>query len=229
MTAEKLILFDIDGTLIRTKGAGRVATQRAMLDVYGTAGRIDTHDFGGKTDWLTLVELLAEHDYDHDRIGETMPEFEKVMAQHLERSVREAELTVLPGAMELVSGLLNETRVMMGIVTGNTRLGASVKLRAGGFDPLWFKTGAYGSESIDRNELSALALTRANALNKRDIAPESVLVVGDTVRDIECARAIGAVAVAVKTGFEKHSLLEDAKPDYLLDDLTTFIELLAFE
>lgn len=227
MTVEKLILFDIDGTLIRTKGAGRVATQRAMLELYGTAGRIDLHHFGGKTDWLTLVELLTEHGYDHDRIGETMPEFEKVMAKHLEQAIKEAELRVLPGAMELVQGLLDDPRVLMGIVTGNTRLGASVKLRAGGFDPVWFKTGAYGSESVDRNHLSALALSRACALIERDIAPERVFVVGDTVMDIACARAIGAVAVAVKTGFEDHGVLADARPDFLLEDLTTFLDVLA--
>jgi len=226
MTIKHLVLFDIDGTLLRTKGAGRTSTRLAMMDVYGTAGRIDQHQFGGKTDWHTLVELLHDSGYDHARIGETMPDFERAMAKHLRDVIHDAEVTVMPMAHEVVRTLREDDGVMIGIVTGNTRSSAGIKLGAAGFDTAWFAVGAYGSEAIDRNDLPKLALARANTVCDCEIQPEHVIIIGDTVRDIECARAVGGVAVAVKTGFEDNALLKEAQPDYLLDDLTGFLDIL---
>ena len=114
--------------------------------------------------------------------------------------------------------------VVLGIVTGNTSKTAPIKLRAVGFDPSWFVANAYGSESISRNVLPALAIDRARKITGYDFQPNEVIVIGDTVADIDCARAVGAVAVAVQTGFEEPHLLEQANPDYLLKDLTSFLE-----
>jgi phosphoglycolate phosphatase-like HAD superfamily hydrolase len=119
---------------------------------------------------------------------------------------------------------LRRRGVPLGLVTGNVSTTAPIKLRAAGFDPGWFSIGAYGSESVDRNHLSALALKRAAAHLQRPIAPERVMVIGDTVADIECARAVGATAVAVLTGYCPAADLVAAGPDYLLNDLTTFLD-----
>jgi phosphoglycolate phosphatase-like HAD superfamily hydrolase len=223
----RLILFDIDGTLLRTHGAGRLSTRDAMLEIFGAADGLDAHSFGGKTDWQTLVELLAAHGYDERRVGDMMPVYEQAIARHLTRIIIESETIALPGALEAVTHLLDDRATVMGIVTGNVSTTAPIKLRAAGFDPAWFPVGAYGSERMLRDHLPALALERAIAHAGRDINPSDVIVIGDTVADIQCARAVGAKAVAVCTGFEPVANLENARPDVLLDDLTTLLHILA--
>jgi phosphoglycolate phosphatase len=219
-----LYLFDIDGTLIRSKGVGREATRAAMLEVFGTSAGIETHKFGGKTDWYTLAELLREHGYNSHEIGRRMPEYEKVLARHMTTLMCEGAVTPCPGAMDVVNTLRHRADSLLGIVTGNTSTCAPIKLRAAGFDPAWFPVGAYGSEALERDDLPPLALKRAIEYDKRSLAPQQVVVIGDTPADVQCGRALGARVVAVCTGFATRDELERAQPDYLLDDLTTLLD-----
>ena len=226
---DRLILFDIDCTLLLARGAGREATQLAMQDVFGTSSRIDGHYFGGKTDWQTLVELLAEHGYDETRIGEVMHHYEIAVGQRMAEVIGRYPVHACAGALELVARLRQNPDVMLGVVTGNVSTVAPIKLRAAGFDPAWFPVGAYGNEAADRDHLPPLALARAITHYGRPIAPEQVIVIGDTPSDINCARALGAVAVAVATGPCPAEELAAARPDHLLVDLTTFeTEVLSF-
>lgn len=218
----RLILFDIDCTLLLTHGAGREATRLAMQDVFGTASRVDGHYFGGKTDWQTLVELLEEHGYGAAHIGEVMHHYEAAMGQRMAEVIGRYPVEACTGALELVTRLRQTPNVMLGVVTGNVSTVAPIKLRAAGFDPDWFPIGAYGNEAVDRDHLPPLALERAVAHYGRPIAPEQVIIIGDTPSDIACARALGAVAVAVATGPCSIDELTAARPDYLLVDLTTF-------
>jgi phosphoglycolate phosphatase-like HAD superfamily hydrolase len=119
---------------------------------------------------------------------------------------------------------LQRRGLLLGVLTGNVSATAPIKLRAGGFDPAWFPIGAYGSEAADRNLLPFLALERARQHLQRSITPEQVVIVGDTPADVACARALGAVAVAVLTGFSSREEITSAAPDYVLDDLTQFVE-----
>jgi phosphoglycolate phosphatase len=219
----KLILFDIDGTLLLVKGAGREAKARAMVEIFGTEAGARTHHFGGKTDWRILLELLEAHGHTAESLGEVMAVYQERIAFHLEDIIASYAVEVCPGAHELVAALRGREDIALGIVTGNVSTTAPLKLRAGGFDPAWFCVGAYGSESTSRNDLPRLAVERACALLERTFAPQDVLVIGDTVADIECARAIGAVAIGVQTGFEEVEALIASKPDYLLPDLTHFL------
>ncbi len=220
-----LFLFDIDGTLIRTQGVGRTATRASMLEVFGTAAGIEAHVFGGKTDWFTLIELLADYGFDADEVGRRMPAFEKAMAQNLSLMLNANNVAACVGAIETVQALRRRSDLVLGIVTGNTVSSAPVKLRAGGFDPAWFPVGAFGSEAIHRDELPALALQRAVQFSRRQITPHEVVVIGDTLMDIQSARALGAQAVAVTTGFTSREDLAAATPDYLLDNLTALLEI----
>ena len=217
---QRLLLFDIDGTLLKTNGAGRVSTREAMLEIFGTISRLESHSFGGKTDWQTLVELLHDHGYDENTIGQHMPRYEQAMEYHLTRIINDHKAWACPGALETVQKLRGDESVLLGLVTGNVSTTAPIKLRAAGFDPDWFPVGAYGSEAMDRNRLPALAMERANQRGNGTIKPEQVIVIGDTPADIECARAVGAIAVAVRTGFSSEEALVAVRPDYLLDDLT---------
>jgi phosphoglycolate phosphatase-like HAD superfamily hydrolase len=218
----QLILFDIDGTLVWTRGAGREATRRAMLEIFGTCGAIAAHPFGGKTDWRTLVELLLSEGMTHAEIERRIPDYNLAMGRHITEVIPQYDVIPCTGAIELVQTLRQRDDLLLGVVTGNVTSAAPVKLRAAGFDPAWFPIGAYGDEAMDRDHLPPLALARANQLARTPIPPEAVIVVGDTPADISCARALGAVAVGVETGFCQPSELAAARPDYQLKDLTEF-------
>ncbi len=215
----RLVLFDIDGTLLHAGGVGRDAKRAAMLEVFGTAGTIESHRFGGKTDWSSLVELLANSDYSPDDIALHLPRFAQVMGKHIAAMIGDYDVRPYPGAMEAVTALQLREDVLMGIVTGNLHTTAPIKLQAAGFDPDWFAIGAYGDEALNRDDLPKKALARAVLYTGRRIEPQQVVVVGDTLADVQSARALGAKAVAVLTGFGDPAALRAARPDILLPDL----------
>jgi len=220
----KLLLFDIDGTLIQSKGASREAKALAMIEVFGMDGDVRTHHFGGKTDWQILVEVLSPFGIRSEEIGQKMPKFEQVFAKTMAREIVNFDVIALPGAIALLETLKKQPDIILGIVTGNTSQTAPIKLQAAKIDPTLFVVGAYGSEAEDRNELPRLALERANALSTEAVKPEDVIIIGDTAKDVEAARAIGGVAVTVFTGYEDRDVLIASQPDYMLDDLTSFLE-----
>jgi phosphoglycolate phosphatase-like HAD superfamily hydrolase len=222
----KLVLFDIDGTLLRGGGAGREATRRAIREVFGVDANTDTHDFGGKTDWQNVTELLAVYGYDSVDVGQRMSQYAPALAGHFIDVQRERQPFALPGALDLVTRLRARPDTLLGIITGNVQPVAPIKLRAAGFDPAWFPIGAYGSEAFDREDLPWLALRRAAIHNGFHLTPRAVTVIGDTVRDIDCARALGARVICVLTGFDRAEALAAAAPDALLDDLTQFSDAL---
>ncbi|MEZ4668965.1 MAG: HAD hydrolase-like protein [Anaerolineae bacterium] len=225
LTDIQLILWDIDGTLLWPKGSGRASTKLAMIEVFQTDGGIDSHHFGGKTDWQTLLDLLISEGISPEDIRSGLPAFEAALARHLESIIGDYPVEPCPAAHNVVTILRDHEFLVQGLVTGNVSSTVPIKLRAAGFDPSWFMVGAFGNESPNRNDLPFLALERAIQRFDRHIRPEQVAVVGDTVADIACARALGAVSVAVKTGYATDpDELASAQPDYLLDDLSTFLD-----
>jgi len=219
-----LLLFDIDGTLLRTRGAGREATRLALLEVFGTAGAVATHHFSGKTDWFTLVELLEGEGFTHDQIVERMAVYDEAVGRHTGTIIGGYEVESCPGAPETIAALRPRRDLLLGLVTGNARQSAPHKLRAAGFDPAWFPVGAFGTEAHQRDDLTPLALQRA--VDHLGATPAPVIVIGDTPMDVACARAIGAIAVVVETGFATRDELIASAPDHLLPDLTGFVALL---
>ncbi len=220
----KLVLFDIDGTLLISRGIGRHAKRRAMLECFGKTGDLENHSFGGKTDWRIVAELLAPYGVTSDDVGRAMPAYETVMARHM-RAIRKGyQAEAIPQALELVAALRAREDALIGLVTGNTSKTAAIKLEMARYDPAWFPLGAYGNESAERDDLTRLALQRARDLTARAINGSDVVVIGDTPDDIKAARAIGAIAVGVCTGYVPRDQLSDSKPDYLLDDLSAFLD-----
>lgn len=224
----RLVLFDIDGTLLKTSGAGRESTRRAMHEVFGTVGKLDVHHFGGKTDWQTLLELLGEDGYTRDHIGEAMPRYHEAMARHLDSIMVDFTVTRCAGAWETVEALrvraAEQGDISLGLVTGNVKDAANVKLRAAGYDPSWFPVGAFGHEALERDLLPPIAIARAAAYYQYDFKPDQVIVIGDTAMDIACARACGASVIAVGTGFSTRDELLAAAPDAYFDDLFPIAE-----
>ena len=213
----RLVLFDIDGTLVLSKGAGRRALGAALLRVYGTTGLIDGYDFRGKTDPRIVTDLMGAAGLAPEVILAGLGDCFEAYARGLTGEIGDGQcVTLLPGVADLVRRLDIAEGVVLGLLTGNIEEGARIKLAPTGLWP-YFRTGAFGSDDGDRRRLPSLAARRAQALTGHAFRPEEVLVIGDTPLDIECARAFGAVAVAVATGFHPYTELEAEKPDLLFE------------
>lgn len=221
-----LVLFDLDGTLMRGKGLGRPSTQATIKEVFGLDISLDTHVFGGKTDWSSLIELLTPHGVEHARIQEKLPDYMATKVRHMEQLIKTIPMWAIPGALETVDALRQRSHLTLGVLTGNVETTALFKLRAVGFDPDWFPIKVFGHEAINRNDLPPLALQRATSILNRIFPADEVWIIGDTLADIECAKVNGLHVAAVTTGFEDRDLLAAAEPDYLLDDLRDLLDIL---
>jgi phosphoglycolate phosphatase-like HAD superfamily hydrolase len=215
----RLVLFDVDGTLLLARGAGRRALGRALVDVFGTAGDLDGYDLRGTTDTKLVHDVLGATGLARARVEADLPRCFEAYARHLTQEIGDgAGVALLPGIAALVPRL-HAGGALLGLLTGNTEAGARIKLGPTGLWP-YFRTGAYGSEHSDRRCLGPLAASRAALLAGCEFPPERVVVVGDTTHDVDCARAFGAVAVAVATGQVPREDLARAAPDHLFDDFS---------
>lgn len=209
----RLLLFDVDGTLVRGSPA-KSAFGHALAGVFGTAGPIADHDFAGKTDPRIARELLHAAGLTNDEIDAGLPRFWDRYLSELARRIPSDPARPLPGVAELVPLLAARQDVALGLVTGNLKGGARLKLASAG---LWerFPVGAFGSDRAERNELPEIAVRRASARWGRSFEGD-VVVIGDTPRDVACGRAAGAATVAVATGRFTAAELKAAAPDLLL-------------
>jgi phosphoglycolate phosphatase len=214
----RLFLFDVDGTLVTARGAGRLAIGHALASTYGTAGPIETYDFRGKTDHRIVWDLMRDAGLDDGRIAGGLAACFEAYVTELRRLIGDgSRVTIMPGVGELVRALSARADAVVGLLTGNIEPGARVKLARTG---LWdlFRVGAFGSDDMDRRRLPAIACERALRVTGRRFAFEQVTIIGDTPLDVDCARACGAVAVAVATGFHPAEDLQACAPDLFFTD-----------
>ena len=197
MSAAKLWLFDIDGTLVDTGGAGMRSLQEATAELFGDHG--PELDLAGSTD-LGVVAGIFRH-FDRSPGAEEVEAFFASYLRRLEWNLAHGGFPgrVLPGAEELLDELASTPGVAVGLLTGNLAAGAAAKMRHFGLDR-HFPFGAYGCDHADRNLLGPVALERAARHAGRAFSPGETLVIGDTPKDIACARALGSPCVAVATG-----------------------------
>lgn len=228
-SAMKLILFDIDGTLLWTDGAGRRAVGRAFESVMGRAPSLDGFRFDGKTDRQIVHELLDLHGdpaaEDVARVGVVCERYVALLEQELGVSPDRVEL--LPGVLPLLAALERQPEVVLGLLTGNVREGASLKLRAAGLDIARFPIGAFGSDAVRRAELPGFAMRRAAARFGVAPDPRSVAVVGDTPADVACGLGAGARTVAVATGAYDVATLHEAGAHHVFATLDCTEEVVA--
>lgn len=214
----RLYLFDVDGTLLSARGAGRRAIGAALEEVYGTRGAVETYDFHGKTDPQILHDLMTDAGFAEATVRERQPEFFQRYVAHLAREVGDgAQVELYPGVAALVGELARHPGILLGLLTGNIEAGARIKLAPTGLLP-HFRLGAYGSDAADRTRLPAVAAERARRLVGRAFEGSEVVVIGDTPLDIACARAFGARVVAVATGRHGVEELAAHAPDLLFPD-----------
>ena len=214
----RLILFDIDGTLVHTGGAGVRAFGRAFASEFGLAHGTERMRFAGRTDSGLVREFLAQHG-----VAPTPENFQRFFDSYvfwLDHHLDEHAGGPCPGVGEWLAGVAAlPERPLLGLLTGNIRLGAQLKLR---HYRLWesFVTGGFGDDHEDRNEIARIAKTRGSRRLGRELHGREVLVIGDTPLDIACARAIGARCLAVATGGATLEELQAHRPDWAVPDLT---------
>ena len=213
-----LILFDIDGTLTRG-GPAKVAFHTAMLETFGTAGAIESHDFSGKTDPQIVRELLRDAGLEDAAVDAGLAGLWDRYIGELEARIRDNPMRLLPGVADLIEALDAEPDVALGLVTGNIIRGARVKLGSVGLAG-FFAIGGYGSDHEIREHLPAIALERAFETWGVRFPAASTVIVGDTPRDVECGKHEGTRTVAVATGRIPRERLETTGADAIFDDFS---------
>ena len=217
MQKTTLLLWDIDGTLIASGGAGMRALQTALHRVFAIAGSLADIDFAGRTDRWIMREVFRK--FSLAATEENFSRFFDGYVAALPAELANPQARVLPGVRELLRTAAAHGAVAQGLLTGNVRRGAQVKLAHHG---LWehFAFGAFGDDSEFRNDLGPHALRRAREHHGAEFAPANVWIIGDTPHDIACARAAGVRVVAVATGGSTADELRMHAPDAVLADLS---------
>jgi len=216
----RLVLFDIDGTLLATGGPAKEAFRVAMLETYGTFGDIEVVSFAGKTDPQIARELLRGAGLPNQMIDAGMPDLWRSYLGYLEVALVDRPMRALPGVVELLAELdQRSSQFALGLLTGNIRSGAKLKLRSAGLDA-HFSMGSFGSDSEERDDLAPIALRRAAETLGVTFAGPDVYVVGDTPLDVACGRKGGTRTLAVATGQYGPEELQAAGADHVLHDLT---------
>ncbi len=213
----RLVLFDIDGTLVRTGGAGVKAFAKVFETEFGAGDGFERLKFAGRTDLSLVREFFSFHN-----IPATSDNFRRFFERYvfwLDHILRESPTEACPGVLPFIEGLRAlPVPPLLGLLTGNIRLGAEIKLRH--FN-LWeaFATGGFADDHEERDHIAAVARERGSRVLGEPLSGEEVVVIGDTPLDIRCGRAIGARVLAVATGGATLDELKKHQPDWAVPDL----------
>lgn len=216
-SSKKLLLWDIDGTVVHTGKAGEFAMDAAIRSCLGVEGSIHDVDYPGRTDRL-IGKLLIEH-YGREASDEAVHDFVEAYLQALADELPKRKGEILPGILEILKACRDRPDCVNALLTGNMVRGAELKL--GHYD-VWnfFEFGAYADDSPERNQLGPIALERAASRLGIAMDPKHVFVIGDTPHDIECGKIIGARTVAVATGAYSVEELKSHHPDHVFADFS---------
>jgi len=220
MESQKILLFDIDATLLKTGWAGFRALDRVFDEIYGVPKATDGIQPAGKTDPLIIREIVEKRLPDRD-LEQEMPRVVELYVKYLAEEVEVSPgFQVMPGVPELLEALCRIPHLVLGLATGNLEQGAYIKLQRAGLRS-YFSFGGFGSDSENRTELVLGAIRRAKDHLKCEIPLDSIYVIGDTPRDILHGKEAGAKTVAVATGGSDLDELSKHDPDFLFKDFTS--------
>ena len=222
MKKQRLVLWDIDGTLVSTSAAGIRAIELATAQRFG--GDLEGVEIAGRTDSGIAHQILTKYGkpLTEENVTAFLDLYLKLLAEELPRS----QGKVMPGVLPLLQKLEQQPGTSLGLLTGNLKRGAQLKLE---HYQLWhfFAFGAFADDHHDRNQLGAFALTRAHEGTGAKFLPTEVDVIGDTGHDIACGKAFGARTIAVATGSWPRERLAECGPDFLFDDLSQVEDVIA--
>lgn len=209
----RLVLFDIDGTLLNSGGVGRASMQRALSEVFGSPGS-PSYRYDGKTDKQIVRDVMRLEGHSDEHIDSRMTTLLDRYLDGLKTGIesRKFDVRPLPGVVEILDALEERDDVVLGLLTGNVEAGARAKLTAAGIDPDRFRVNAFGSDHEHRPQLPAIAQRRFGEALGVEVAGDKVIVIGDTPADIECGRELGARAIGVASGHYSVSDLEKHAP-----------------
>jgi phosphoglycolate phosphatase len=213
----RLLLFDIDGTLIHSGGAGMHALKLALTERHGIEDELEDIEIAGMTDSGIVVSILQKHKISPSK--ENVAAFLDSYVHFLSSELPRRQGKLLPGVLELLAKLKSRKHLVLGLLTGNVSRGARLKLEHYG---VWhfFEFGAFADDHHDRNQLGSFARARAKEKHGREFSAAEIDVIGDTPRDIACGKALGARTIAVATGRWARNELAKHHPDFLIDDLS---------
>ena len=213
----KFVLFDIDGTLLDSGGAGVRSLNRAFEDMFSIQNAFSMIGFAGKTDLQIIREGLEAHGIQYH--NGVVPAFFEAYVKHLRATIDSRKGHVKRGIREALDILRYREDCILGLLTGNVEQGANIKLETFGLSR-YFDVGAFGSDDEDRNKLLPVAVGKLEKRRLVKVDFSDCVVIGDTPRDIECAKPYGARAIAVATGPYSVSELSDAGADVVFEDLS---------
>ena len=226
----RLILFDLDGTLLTSGGIGRRSTRSALESIFGTSGNLDEFYPGGRTQEAIFVDTLADAGIGMNQFLERREELYQIFLDNFQGILDQGkyQINALPGAIQLIEYLNSNESFVLGLVTGNHTEAARLKLLNAGLDPNVYLAGAYGEESANRSDLVPLAKDRAETITGREFPEYYTIVVGDTTRDVLSAKSVNATSFALTTGTDERDLLQSVNPDSIFENLHQLLERFEF-
>ncbi len=225
MRHRRLVLFDIDGTLITDRGAARQAYESALHEVYGYSGDLTRYDFSGRTDPQITHMVLSDAGIKPEEIAAKMPVLWDLYLTALARNATADRVHALPGIPDLVEALSNRPDVMLALLTGNIEPGARLKLAPPALNG-YFPFGAFGSDSPRREELPPIAVERASSIDGHRFRGRDVVIIGDSIYDVRCGTPHDATTIAIASGKTPAGTLQAECPNHFFhsaEDLDTML------
>lgn len=221
----RLVLFDIDGTILRDDGVAREAYAVALREIYGHERSLRPYDFSGLTDPQITRIVLGDAGFPDDVIASKLDALWVVYLREMRERISSQRVRLMPGVVPLLEILEEEDGVVLGLLTGNIEPGARIKLGSHELNG-YFKFGAFGSDSAVRAELPPIATRRAAELTGERFAPSDVVIIGDSIHDVRCAVPHGATSIAVPTGPTPAAALIAESPTHFFETLEPTTQLL---
>ena len=216
---KKLVLFDIDGTLLSVNSINRRILMDALREVYGTEGSAGTHNFAGKMDSIIIYEVLQNAGLSNAVIAEKFDKAKQTYIEMFRMHAKPSDVVLMEGVRELLDKLSASSELMLGLLTGNFEESGRHKLLLPDINH-YFPFGAFADDGTSRNELPQVAVDKAYQLTGKKFSEQNIIIIGDTEHDIACARVLNAKSIAVATGTYSSEELNKHNPHILYENLT---------